>query len=98
MMGESLNAQAKIFHESVSNSLLGSEAEFLDNIQTKLLRVYFQAIHSHPDSFEISISSILPYGLRNPYKNLKSENSQDFAQISQQNCTIMNSASGFISE
>jgi hypothetical protein len=35
----------------------------------------------------------LPYGLRNPYRNLKSENSQDFAQKSQRNCTFMNSAS-----
>jgi hypothetical protein len=36
----------------------------------------------------------LPYGLRNPYRNLKSENSQDFAQ---KNCTFMNSASGKVS-
>jgi len=36
----------------------------------------------------------LPYGLRNPYRNLKSENSQDHAQKSQRNCTFMNSASG----
>jgi hypothetical protein len=37
----------------------------------------------------------LPYGLRNPYRNLKSENSQDYAQKHQRNCTFMNSASGF---
>jgi hypothetical protein len=36
----------------------------------------------------------LPYGLRNPYGNLKPENSQDYAQKPQRNCTIMNSASG----
>ncbi len=35
-----------------------------------------------------------PDGLRNPYRNLKSENSQDYAQKPQQNCTFMNSASG----
>ena len=36
-----------------------------------------------------------PYGgLRNPYRNLKSENSQDYAQKPQRNCTFMNSASG----
>ncbi len=34
----------------------------------------------------------LPYGLRNPYRNLKSENSQDYAQKPQQNWTFMNSA------
>ncbi len=35
----------------------------------------------------------LPYVLRNPYWNPKSENSQDYAQKSQINCTFMNSAS-----
>ncbi len=35
----------------------------------------------------------LTFGLRNPYRNLKSENSQDHAWKSQQNCTSMNSAS-----
>jgi hypothetical protein len=34
------------------------------------------------------------YGLRNPYRNLKSENSPDYAQKPQRNCTFMNSASG----
>ncbi len=38
----------------------------------------------------------LPYGLRNPYRNLKSENSQDYAQKPQRNFTFMNSASGTI--
>jgi hypothetical protein len=27
-----------------------------------------------------------PFGLRNPYRNLKSENSQDYAQKPQRNC------------
>ncbi len=36
----------------------------------------------------------LPYGLRNPYRNLKSENSQEYAQKPQCDCTFMNSASG----
>ncbi len=31
--------------------------------------------------------------LRNPYKNLKSENSQDYAQKPRRNCTFMNKAS-----
>ncbi len=38
-------------------------------------------------------SYLLPYALRNPYTNLKSENSQDYAQKPQRNCTFMNSAS-----
>jgi hypothetical protein len=37
----------------------------------------------------------LPYVLRNPYRNLKSENSQDYAQKPQRNCTFMNLTSGF---
>jgi hypothetical protein len=36
----------------------------------------------------------LPYGLINPYRKLKSENSQDYAQKPQRNCTLMNSDSG----
>jgi hypothetical protein len=35
-----------------------------------------------------------PYGLGNPCRNLKSENTQDYAQKPQRNCTFMNSASG----
>jgi hypothetical protein len=31
----------------------------------------------------------LPYGLRNPFRNLKSENSQDYAQKPQQNCMFI---------
>ncbi len=34
----------------------------------------------------------LPYGSRNPYRNLKTENSQDYAQKPQRNCSFMNSA------
>jgi hypothetical protein len=32
-----------------------------------------------------------PYGLRNPYRNLISENCQDYVQKPQRNCTFMNS-------
>jgi hypothetical protein len=35
-----------------------------------------------------------PHGLSNPYRNLKYENSQDYAQKPQRRCTFMNSASG----
>ncbi len=90
------------------------EAEFLDEIKTKVCRVFLLAIHSHLYSFALRFlilqihatsydfcSSVvlvlelptyavkekggkldrkpypLAYGLRNPYRNLKSENSQD---------------------
>jgi hypothetical protein len=36
----------------------------------------------------------VPYGLRNPYRNFKSENSQDYAQEPQRNCRFLNAASG----
>ncbi len=36
----------------------------------------------------------LPYGLLNPYRNLKSENSQDYSQKPQIDCMFMNWASG----
>jgi hypothetical protein len=80
-----------------------TEAEFLDEIQTKVLKVLLLAIHCHFYSFALrfiffkltqplTVSTIhllytlkkkggktdenhtpLPYGLRNPYRNLKSE-------------------------
>jgi hypothetical protein len=37
----------------------------------------------------------LPYGLKNPNRNLKSKKPQDYAQKPQRNCTLMKSASGF---
>jgi hypothetical protein len=36
---------------------------------------------------------LLSYGLRKPYRNHKSENSQDYAQKPQRNYKYMNSAS-----
>jgi hypothetical protein len=35
----------------------------------------------------------LPFGLRNPYRNLKSENSRDYVHKPQRNCIFRNSAS-----
>jgi hypothetical protein len=85
------------------------EAEFLDEIQTKVLRVFLLDIHSHLYSFALrflflqltqplTVSTIhllytikkkrrkpdgkphpLLFGLRNPFRNLKSENTQDYA-------------------
>jgi hypothetical protein len=99
----------------------------LEEIQTKVLRVFLLAIQSHLYSFvlkflcnfyffkltqpltcfhSVLLSTVkekggkpdrkphsLPYDLRNPHRNLKSENTQDFAQKPQRNCTFMNSAS-----
>jgi hypothetical protein len=84
----------------------------LVEIQTKVLRVFHLAIHSHLYSFALRLLFLqthaasyvklqytvkekggkpdrkpypLLYGLRNPYRNLKSWNSQDYAQKPQQN-------------
>jgi hypothetical protein len=106
------------------------EAEFSDKIQTKVLRIFLLAIHSHLYSFVIWFiflqthatsymflqthpisynfySSVTvhykeeggkpdrkhypsSYGIGNPYRNIKSENSQEYAQKLQRNCTFMN--------
>jgi hypothetical protein len=100
------------------------EAEFLDEIQTKVFRVFLLAIHSHLYSFALRFlfffffkltqplkiftdqllykvkekggkidRKLYPLPYLNLYRNLKSENSQDYAQKPQRNCTFMNSAS-----
>jgi hypothetical protein len=86
------------------------EVKFLDEIQTKVLRVFLLAIHSHLYSFALRflflqthatsyslyssvtvhlkekggkmIENHIPFPMvfRNPYRNLKSENSQDYAK------------------
>ncbi len=76
------------------------EAEFLDVIGTKLLRVFLLAIHSHlyllrilsPSPTRASVLKMV-YNVNVIYRNLKSENSQDYAQKPPWNCTFMNSAS-----
>ncbi len=77
------------------------EAEFLDEIQTKVLGVFILVILIHLYSFGLrflfhshTTSYSFPKGERKPYRNLKSENSQGYAQKPQLNYTFMNSASG----
>jgi hypothetical protein len=85
------------------------EAELLDEIQTKVFRAFLLAIHSHLYSCALrylylqTVSTVeenlienhtpFPDGLRNLYRNLKSDNSQDYAQKPQRNYTFMNPAS-----
>ncbi len=73
------------------------------------LRLIFLQTHATSFTFWSSITALynikekggqpdrkpypLPYGLRNPYRNLKSEKPQDYGQKPQQNCMFMNSAS-----
>ncbi len=96
-----------------------TEAEFSDEIQTKVLRVFLLAIHQSPLQLclEISITSnsrnLLQFLVQLLYtvkekggkpdrkppslwfkKSKKKQNSQDYAQKPQQNCTFMISAYG----
>jgi hypothetical protein len=80
-----------------------TEVEFLNVIGTKLLRVFLLAIHSHHHSRFLpppppppSKSGFKPLvcNLNIVFGNLKSENSQEYAQKPQRNCTSMNLASG----
>ncbi len=89
---------------SMRNSFLPfkcSEAEILDVIGRKVLRVFLLAIHSHLYRFDPP-PPLPPQGksglklvcnVNIVYRNLKSENSQDYAQKPQRNCTFMNSTS-----
>ncbi len=97
------------------------EAEFLDVIGTKVLRVFLLAIHSHLYFLDVIGTKVLRvflldiqshlyyrfYSYTPPppfetsllykhcivYRNLKSENSQDYARKPQRNCTFVSSAS-----
>ncbi len=76
------------------------EAEFLDVIWTKVLELFLLAIHSHlylwtllpPPPSKSGLKLVCNVNI--VYKNLKSENSQDYALKPQRNCTFMNLASG----
>jgi hypothetical protein len=77
------------------------EAEFLDLTGTKALRVFLLAIHSHrilhvlyyPLPFEQKDLKLV-CNVNIVYRNVKSENYQDYAQKPQRNCAFMNLASG----
>jgi hypothetical protein len=68
-----------------------TEADFLDK-SSFALRFLFHQTHAITLTVQLLYTAkekggkpdrkpyLLPYGLRNPYRNLKSENSQDYAQ------------------
>ncbi len=115
-----LNTATVVYPKQHYQKVVSScEAEFLEKIRMKVLRVFFLVIHSQLYSFAwdfyffkltqpltVSVKEKggrpdkkpypLPYGLRNPYRNLKPENSQDYGDYGQQlqrDCKFMNSAS-----
>jgi hypothetical protein len=83
--------------------LISTEAEFLDDpIGTTVFRVFLLAIHSHLYSFtppppppraKVVCNSQQVCYFNIVYANLKSENSQDYAQKPQRNRTFMNPSS-----
>ncbi len=76
---------------------VNTEAEFLDVIGTN---VFLLSVHSHFYKRILPLPHLSKSGLKLvctvniAYGHLNSENSQDYAQKPQQNCTYMNSASG----
>ncbi len=61
---------------------------FLSSNSSNLLQfLYCVTVHCKGGKTEIKPHP-LPYGLRNPYSNLKSENSHDYAQKPRRNCTV----------
>ncbi len=83
-----------MFSLQVGICSVNPEAEFLDVIGTKVLRVFLLAIHSQlyqrvllpPPHLEKS-GLKLACNVHIVCGNLKSENSQDYAQKPQRNCT-----------
>ncbi len=110
-------ASVSVLSERLNSLFLietSTEAEFLDEIKTQVLRVFFLAIQSHLCSLHwdfyffkltqpLTVSTgrkeenligkhTLSLWIRNPYRNLKPENSQYYAKKPSRNCTFMNSA------
>ncbi len=87
--------------DKISSSEKWPEAEFFYVTGTKVLRVFLLAIHTllyyriffHPP-FLSKIGLKLVCNVNNEYGNLKSENSQDYAQKRQHNCMFINLPSG----
>jgi hypothetical protein len=98
MAGESYKRHCAIITEC-RTALYGTspEAQFLDVIWTKILRVFFLAIHSHMYVLT-DFSTPPPTPSKSSLKLVCSENSQDYAQKPQRNYTFMNSASGLVKD
>ncbi len=66
-------------------------------VGTKVVRVFLLAIHSHippPPPHSLGAKVVETCNVNIVCGKLKTENSQDYAQKPQQNCTFINSASG----
>ncbi len=88
ILGRNLDKSLKSFHSHLYSIALrflflqtpGTSYSFYSSVKEKGRKPYRKP---YP----------LPYGIRNPYRSLKSENSQEYYQRLQRNCTFMNSAS-----
>ncbi len=72
----------------------------MDVTRTKVFRVVLLAIHCHLNLRILPSKSGLKLigNVNIVYGNLKSENSRDYAQKPQRNCTFMNSASDYATQ
>jgi hypothetical protein len=84
----------RVFHLAFHNLLYSFDISISSNSRNLLQFLQFNYCKVYTVKEKGGKPDPLPYGLRNPYKNLKSENSQVYAQKTQRNCTFMNSASG----
>ncbi len=88
-MGDQVTSRTWTFCHGTE--LLSPEAEFWDVVGTKVLRIFLLAIHSNSANGFVSYPPLSNSGLKLVCN--VSENSQDYAQKPQRNCTFMNSAS-----
>jgi hypothetical protein len=84
---------SRVFLLVIHSHLYSFAGDFLFFKLTQPLTVSVKEKGGIPDRKPYPLS----YGLRNPYRNLKTENSQDYAQKPLRGCTFMNSASGRLS-
>jgi hypothetical protein len=98
ILGRNLDKSIKSFPSCYSKLALQLCLEiFISSNSSNLLQfLEFHSVHCKGERRKIWLKIVpLPYGLRNPYRNLKSDNSQDYAQKPQRNRMFRNSASAW---
>ncbi len=83
----------RVFLLAIQSHLYSFALRFLF-LQTHATSYNFYSTRKRRNEEDLIERHPLPFGLRNPYRNIKSENSQDYVQKPQRNCIFMNLASG----
>ncbi len=103
ILGRNLDKSLKSFLPCYSQSAVTStdlpfDLYFFKLTQPQFLQFSFCTVNRKGEVRKACLRDRKPYpvphGLRNPYRNLKSENSQESAQKPQRSCMFMNSVSG----